>query len=69
MTAPLLLYTGAFALPHPSKAAKGGEDSYFVSKSHRAVGVADGVGGWVSERMCGMMARWEQRVSLHVVRH
>lgn len=34
----------ASVLPHPKKAAKGGEDSYFL---HRfAVGVADGVGGW-----------------------
>lgn len=33
-------------MPHPDKMAKGGEDWYFISPSQRAVGVADGVGGW-----------------------
>lgn len=33
-------------LPHPEKAHKGGEDSYFASPTRRAFGVADGVGGY-----------------------
>jgi len=38
-------------VPHPLKAAKGGEDAYFVSEtpSGLAFGVADGVGGWSSQ--------------------
>lgn len=47
-TGPMLLASGAFVLPHPDKVAKGGEDWYFIAANHRAVGVADGVGGWVS---------------------
>ncbi len=46
--AQLVLVTGAYVLPHPEKMAKGGEDWFFVSESMRAMGVADGVGGWVS---------------------
>eukprot|EP00742_Colponemidia_sp_Colp-10_P002956 GILJ01003154.1.p1 GENE.GILJ01003154.1~~GILJ01003154.1.p1 ORF type:complete len:277 (-),score=47.54 GILJ01003154.1:182-1012(-) len=34
----------ARVIPHPEKAAKGGEDAFFASK--RALAVADGVGGW-----------------------
>ncbi|PNW81687.1 hypothetical protein CHLRE_06g256300v5 [Chlamydomonas reinhardtii] len=45
-TGPMLLASGAFVLPHPDKVAKGGEDWYFIAANHRAVGVADGVGGW-----------------------
>lgn len=41
-----LLDTGVFVLPHPDKRAKGGEDWFFVSSSCRAIGIADGVGGW-----------------------
>lgn len=41
-----MLFAGAFVLPHPEKMAKGGEDWYFIAKNQRAVGVADGVGGW-----------------------
>nr|BAU61579.1 serine/threonine phosphatase, family 2C [Gonium pectorale] len=40
------LSAGAYVLPHPDKMEKGGEDWYFVAKHRRAVGVADGVGGW-----------------------
>lgn len=43
---PLVLLSGAFDLPHPEKAYKGGEDSYFIADSLVSVGVADGVGGW-----------------------
>jgi len=39
-----VLNTEYCLLPHPAKAAKGGEDACFAT-SH-AVGVADGVGGW-----------------------
>lgn len=45
----LVLVAGAFVLPHPDKMAKGGEDWFFVSDTMRAIGVADGVGGWVSD--------------------
>jgi protein phosphatase PTC7 len=31
-------------IPHPAKAAKGGEDAYFVAGN--TLGIADGVGGW-----------------------
>lgn len=34
-------------IPHPEKADKGGEDAFYVSKDNRAIGVFDGVGGWV----------------------
>lgn len=42
----LLLQSGAAMLPHPDKAHRGGEDSFFISEHQAAVGVADGVGGW-----------------------
>eukprot|EP00798_Chlamydomonas_sp_ICE-L_P023519 gene23519-9042_t len=42
----LKMSSGVFLLPHPDKVAKGGEDWYFMSNTQRAVGVADGVGGW-----------------------
>ncbi|KAG2492655.1 hypothetical protein HYH03_009070 [Edaphochlamys debaryana] len=45
-SAGLVLSSGAFVLPHPDKMQKGGEDWYFIANSRRAVGVADGVGGW-----------------------
>lgn len=40
----LTLSSGAWALPHPEKLARGGEDAHFIGKD--CVGVADGVGGW-----------------------
>eukprot|EP00775_Hariotina_reticulata_P004077 gene4077-4324_t len=42
----LLLQSGAAMLPHPDKAHRGGEDSFFIAEHQAAVGVADGVGGW-----------------------
>eukprot|EP01026_Neomeris_dumetosa_P034939 TRINITY_DN2796_c0_g1_i5.p2 TRINITY_DN2796_c0_g1~~TRINITY_DN2796_c0_g1_i5.p2 ORF type:complete len:356 (-),score=66.21 TRINITY_DN2796_c0_g1_i5:1076-2143(-) len=42
----LKLVSGAAVLPHPSKVDKGGEDAYFIANNQRAIGVADGVGGW-----------------------
>ena len=33
-------------IPHPEKAAKGGEDAFFASKDKKVFGVFDGVGGW-----------------------
>lgn len=51
--APLVLISGAYVLPHPDKMSKGGEDWFYVSDSMRSIGVADGVGGWVSAwRVC-----------------
>lgn len=44
----LLLQSGAAMLPHPDKAHRGGEDSFFIADHQSAIGVADGVGGWVS---------------------
>lgn len=44
----LILHSGAAMLPHPEKMARGGEDAYFIASHQAAVGVADGVGGWVS---------------------
>lgn len=44
-----VLIAGAYVLPHPEKMAKGGEDWFFVSDTLKACGVADGVGGWVSD--------------------
>jgi len=40
------LCIGTSMIPHPAKRAKGGEDAFFISQDMRAVGVADGVGGW-----------------------
>mmetsp|Transcript_22770 Transcript_22770/g.54509 ORF Transcript_22770/g.54509 Transcript_22770/m.54509 type:complete len:351 (-) Transcript_22770:256-1308(-) len=42
----LVFVSGAEMIPHPDKRDRGGEDSYFVSSSGTAIGVADGVGGW-----------------------
>lgn len=42
----LRLDSGYHMIPHPAKVQKGGEDACFVSKNGRAIGVADGVGGW-----------------------
>lgn len=39
----------ATMFPHPDKEYKGGEDAYFVSENGKAMGVADGVGGWASK--------------------
>jgi len=38
--------SGSHMIPHPSKVHKGGEDAFFISNDGRAIGVADGVGGW-----------------------
>lgn len=40
---------GAFAIPHPEKAYRGGEDAFF-SHSY-GIGVADGVGGYARENI------------------
>eukprot|EP00878_Enallax_costatus_P008709 GHUV01009103.1.p1 GENE.GHUV01009103.1~~GHUV01009103.1.p1 ORF type:complete len:488 (+),score=119.48 GHUV01009103.1:162-1466(+) len=42
----LLFQSGAAMLPHPDKAHRGGEDSFFIADHQSAIGVADGVGGW-----------------------
>ncbi len=51
-----MFVTGAYVLPHPEKMAKGGEDWFFIADSMRAMGVADGVGGWVSDVAPGAAA-------------
>jgi len=38
--------TEVYVIPHPSKVDKGGEDANFISGDGKAIGVADGVGGW-----------------------
>ncbi|XBJ19940.1 hypothetical protein VPH35_010848 [Triticum aestivum] len=53
----LLLTSGAAILPHPSKAATGGEDAYFI-EDNGWFGVADGVGQWSFEGInAGLYAR------------
>jgi len=52
----LLLQSGAAMLPHPDKAHRGGEDSFFIADHQAAVGVADGVGGWVSQHCLSLLA-------------
>ncbi|KAM7257519.1 hypothetical protein ACFE04_013260 [Oxalis oulophora] len=42
---PLKLLSGSCYLPHPDKEETGGEDAHFIL-NERAIGVADGVGGW-----------------------
>jgi len=44
--APMVMKTQVFLIPHPDKVSKGGEDAYFVSSDGKAIGIADGVGGW-----------------------
>jgi protein phosphatase PTC7 len=48
MSGRLFLVASAFMIPHPEKAYRGGEDSYFISPKYDTIGVADGVGGWAS---------------------
>ncbi|XP_058777884.1 probable protein phosphatase 2C 80 [Vicia villosa] len=43
---PLKMLSGSCYLPHPAKAATGGEDAHFICSDEQAIGVADGVGGW-----------------------
>ncbi|GMP39062.1 hypothetical protein CsSME_00010049 [Camellia sinensis var. sinensis] len=47
-TARYILSSGAYLLPHPSKASTGGEDAYFIV-GQNWLGVADGVGSWSEE--------------------
>lgn len=54
----LALVSGAYVLPHPDKVAKGGEDWYFIANNQRVIGIADGVGGWVSEQFDGGRLAW-----------
>jgi len=46
MSSPIRLESQVFMIPHPAKVDKGGEDAYFISADGKALGVADGVGGW-----------------------
>ena len=43
-TTNLALVCGAWMIPHPEKVSTGGADSFFYS--HKAAGIADGVGEW-----------------------
>ncbi|GFP92690.1 probable protein phosphatase 2c 55 [Phtheirospermum japonicum] len=43
----LKLNSGSCYLPHPDKEETGGEDAHFICTGEQAIGVADGVGGWV----------------------
>lgn len=43
----LNLLSGSCYLPHPEKEETGGEDAHFICSDRQAIGVADGVGGWV----------------------
>jgi protein phosphatase PTC7 len=43
---PLQMAFGTACFPHPDKADKGGEDSFFACPATRSFGVADGVGGF-----------------------
>jgi protein phosphatase PTC7 len=50
--------SGAAVIPHPDKAATGGEDAYFVCEQGLWAGVADGVGGWAEMGVdAGLYAR------------
>ena len=44
LSSPVAFDFHATMIPHPEKAARGGEDAYFAQPF--AIGVADGVGGW-----------------------
>ena len=48
---PFFMVVEASNLPHPDKAATGGEDSFFISPDMYSFGVFDGVGGW-NDRVC-----------------
>ena len=49
--APLHIVFGAAGIPHPEKAAKGGEDAFFADDQSNAFGVADGVGGSATDEV------------------
>ncbi|GAX80985.1 hypothetical protein CEUSTIGMA_g8420.t1 [Chlamydomonas eustigma] len=64
----LILESGAFMIPHPDKADKGGEDGFFIAPCQRAIGVADGVGGWAQIGVdAGMYARLLMSVACYAV--
>jgi len=44
----LRLESATVVIPHPAKAATGGEDAWFALRRH-TFGVFDGVGGWADE--------------------
>jgi protein phosphatase PTC7 len=53
----LVLRSSAVVIPHPDKAGStydmppfcGGEDAYFINEDAGVLGVADGVGGWITK--------------------
>ena len=54
----LQLNSGGFMIPHPQKASKGGEDSFYIATTGRSFGVADGVSGWVRTTLCSPHVHW-----------
>ncbi|KAI7734199.1 hypothetical protein M8C21_003400 [Ambrosia artemisiifolia] len=65
---PLKLVSGSCYLPHPDKEETGGEDAHFICSDKRAIGVADGVGGWVDLGIdAGIYARELMYNSLNAV--
>lgn len=54
----LNLLSGSYYLPHPAKEKTGGEDAHFICADEQAIGVADGVGGWIDAGVdAGIYAR------------
>mmetsp|Transcript_25698 Transcript_25698/g.67240 ORF Transcript_25698/g.67240 Transcript_25698/m.67240 type:complete len:495 (-) Transcript_25698:157-1641(-) len=51
MRSSLRMVSGACQIPHPQKAAGGGDDSFFICPDICALGVADGVGAWEKMRI------------------
>lgn len=70
---PLQLAFATACLPHPKKAHRGGEDSYYACHTSRSFGIADGVGGWERNGVDpGEFARCLLRFAhrnVHEVRH
>lgn len=61
-------YRGAFAIPHPKKAFRGGEDAFFCHP--RGIGVADGVGGYASENIDpAVYTRNVMKYCLEILKH
>ena len=55
----LRLTSGSCLIPHPDKAARGSEDALFANDEMNALGVADGVGGWIFHGVDPGVYAWE----------
>ncbi|CAN1134820.1 Probable protein phosphatase 2C 80 [Linum perenne] len=65
----LNLQSGSCYLPHPEKEATGGEDAHFICVDEKAIGVADGVGGWADVGVnAGLYAQELMRNSVMAIR-